>query len=123
MNDIALDPLTGDLAMIGLDLFVIKGADAVRQQLDLKLSIWTDSWFLDTEFGTPYLESILGKRVTLNAAVAALKSAILEVTDISQITKFEYSFDRKSRVFTVDFDCETKFGLIRTHNELNSDRA
>lgn len=113
MNDIALDPTTGDLAMNGLDLFVIQGADSVRQQLDLKLSLWTGDWFLDTEFGTPYLESVLGKRVTLNAAVAALKTSILEVSEVSQITRFDHGFDRKLRVFQVNFECSTTYGLIR----------
>ena len=113
MNDIALNPLTGDLDLIGLNLFVIKGADAVRQQIDMKLSLWTGAWFLDTEFGTPYLESILGKRVTLNGAVAALKIAITEIQDVSQITKFGYSFDRKARKLNVEFECQTPYGLIR----------
>lgn len=113
MNDIALDPKTGDLAIAGLNLFVIKGADAVRQQIEMKLSLWVGAWFLDTEFGTPYLESILGKRVSLNGAIAALKSAILEVEDVSQITRFKYSFDRKEQILSADFECETPYGLIR----------
>ena len=113
MNDLALDPITGDLAISGLNLFVIQGADAVRQQLDLKLTIWTGTWFLDTDFGTPYLESILGKQVTLNGAVAALKKSILEVTDVNQITQFDYDVDRQNRKFTVAFECSTPYGLIR----------
>lgn len=113
MNDLALDPITGDLALDGLNLFVVTGADAVRQQLDIKLSLWTGSWFLDTEFGTPYLESILGKRVTLNGAVAALKTAIMEIEDVSQITKFNYSFGRKDRKLNVQFECQTPYGLIK----------
>lgn len=113
MNDIALNPVTGDLDLIGFNLFVIKGAAAVRQQIDMKLSLWTGSWFLDTEFGTPYLESVLGKRVTLNGAVAALKTAIMEIEDVSQITKFNYRFDRKARKLNVEFECQTPYGLIK----------
>lgn len=113
MNDLALDPITGDLAIVGLNLFVMQGADAVRQQLDLKLTIWSGTWFLDTEFGTPYLESILGKQVTLNGAIAALKTAILEVKDVNQITQFDYVFNREQRKFIVAFECSTPFGLIR----------
>lgn len=113
MNDLALDPITGDLAITNLNLTVIQGADAVRQQLDLKLTIWAGTWFLDTEFGTPYLESILGKQVTLNGAIAALKKSILEVVDVDQITQFDYQFDRQQRKFDVAFECSTPFGLIR----------
>lgn len=113
MNDLALDPLTNDLEVDNVDLFVIKGADRVRQQLVVKLRLWTNEWFLDTEFGTPYLERILGKQITLGGAVAAIKESILEVADVQQITRFDFNFDRRERRLVVDFDASTPFGLIR----------
>lgn len=112
-NDLALDPLTGDLSVVNLDLFVIQGADRVRQQLTVKLNLWTTEWFLDTEFGTPYLEEILGKQVSLAGAVAALKRSIMEVDDVEKITSFNTSFSRQTRKLTVVFECMTPFGLIR----------
>lgn len=114
MNDLALDPATGDLAIVGFELFIVKGADAVRQQLDMKLSLWTGAWFLDTEFGTPYLDSVLGKQVSLNGAISALKKSILEVQDVDKITQFNFSFDRQQRKISVSFECSTPYGLIRT---------
>lgn len=113
MNDLALDPITHDLVVDNVDLFVIQGADRVRQQLVIKLRLWRQEWFIDTEFGTPYLERILGKQITLGGAVAAIKESILEVADVQQITRFEYNFDRKERRLKVDFDALTPFGLIR----------
>lgn len=113
MNDLALDPVTNDLAISGLDLYIIQGADRVRQQLLIKLKLWSGEWFLDTEFGTPYLDEILGKQVSLNGAIAALKRSILEVADVQNITGFSYNFDRKSRSLSVDFQCSTPYGLIR----------
>ena len=113
MNDLALDPITHDLLITGLDLSVIKGADRVRQQVLVKLRLWQGEWFLDTEFGTPYIDQILGKRVSLAGAVAALKKSILEVNDVDRITSFKYSFDRVARSLSVDFECATKYGLIR----------
>jgi len=112
-NDLLLDVSTNDLAIDGLNLTVVQGADAVRQQLFLKLCLWTGEWFLDTEFGTPYIDTILGKQVTLSGAIAAIKKSILEVTDVDKITSFEYSFDRQTRKLTVIFTCSTPFGLIR----------
>lgn len=113
MNDLLLDPITHDLVVENVDLVVVKGADRVRQQLVVKLRLWVGEWFLDTEFGTPYLESILGKQITLGGAVAAIKQSILEVNDVQQITRFDYNFDRKARRLVVDFDALTPFGLIR----------
>lgn len=112
-NDLALDPLTGDLDVKNLDLYVIQGAERVRQQLTVKLRLWTTEWFLDTEFGTPYLEEILGKQISLAGSVAALKRSIMEVADVDKITSFNTQFDRKTRKLTIVFECSTPFGIIR----------
>jgi hypothetical protein len=112
MNDLALDPITGDLLVTGLDLEIIQGAAAVRQNIAIKLKLWTGEWFLDTEFGTPYLTDILGKQISISAAVAALKQSILAVNDVNAITDFTYNFSRQTRVMSVAFTASTNFGLI-----------
>ncbi len=112
MDDLYIDPLTGDLAIDNLNLSIVKGADRVRQQLAVKLGLWVGEWFLDTEFGTPYLESILGKQVSLNGGISALKKSILEVRDVDKIDSFEYTFDRQARKITNDFNCSTKYGIV-----------
>lgn len=60
MNDIYIDAKTHDLVIENNDLVIIAHADRVRQQIDIKLKLWQGEWFLDTEFGTPYLSQILG---------------------------------------------------------------
>ena len=115
MNDLLLDPANGDLQIDMLNLTVVQGAERVRQQLYVKLSLWQQEWFLDTEFGTPYLEGVLRKQITLNGAVAAIKKSILEVADVDSITRFEYTFNRQTRMLDVDFDCHTPFGIIRVN--------
>lgn len=112
MDDLYIDPITGDLAIDELNLSIVNGADRVRQQLGIKLGLWTEEWFLDTEFGTPYLESILGKQLSVNGGVAALKKSIMEVNDVDKIDSFSYIFDRPTRKLTSNFDCSTKFGIV-----------
>ena len=112
MNDLALDQITHDLVVTGLDTPLIMGAERVRQNLLIKLRLWTGEWFLDTEFGTPYLESVLGKQLSLNGAVAAIKTSILEVSDVRDIKSFKYSFDRRERKLSINFEVSTPFGLI-----------
>lgn len=116
MNDLQLDQKTGDLLIRNLSAFIVQGADRVRQQLEVKLRLWVGEWFLDTEFGTPYLDGILGKQISLNGAIARLKQSILEVADVQNITKMEYSFDRGARKLIVNFECNTPFGIIRATN-------
>lgn len=111
MLDIALDS-NGDLDVSTLDMRLIDKADRVRQQLKIKLQLWRGEWFLDTEFGTPYLQSILGKQLTLSGAITALKKSILEVDGVQRIDAFTYSFNRESRTLSVSFEATTPYGLI-----------
>ena len=84
----------------------------MRQQLLIKLKLWRGEWFLDTEFGTPYLQSILGKQLTLSGALAALKQSILEVSGVQRIVAFTYTFSNSTRKLTVTFTAETPFGIV-----------
>lgn len=113
MNDLMLDAVTHDLSIVGLDLAIVRGADRIRQNVLIKLRLWQGEYFLDTEFGTPYIDQILGKQISLGGAVAALKKSILEVNDVNAITKFNYEFNRSARSLSVDFICSTPYGLIR----------
>lgn len=110
MIDFALDDL--DLAIENNDLVMIDGAERVRQHVEIKLKLFAGEWFLDTEFGTPYLSDILGKQISLGASVAALKKSILEVDGVQTITRFDYTFNRAARNLDVDFDVQTPYGNL-----------
>ena len=104
-NDLLLSPDTHDLRIENNYLSIVLGAERVRQQLACKLKLWREEWFLDTEFGTPYLQSILGKQITLNGAIAAIRISIQEVADVRSITSFTYNFIRSERRLEVEFEC------------------
>lgn len=101
-----------DFIVRNSDLVIITDAERVRQNIDVKLKLWRGEWFLDTEFGTPYLQSILGKQITLNGAVSAIKQSILEVADVNSITEFSYNFIRSERRLSVEFTADTSYGLV-----------
>ena len=111
MRDIALDT-NHDLLVSGIDLVLVDGAEQVRQQLLIKLKLWQGEWFLDTEFGTPYLQHILGKQLTMSGAIVALRKSIMEVQGVTQITSFDYQFDRATRTIKIQFTVNTPHGLI-----------
>lgn len=111
MLDIALTD-SHDIDTASLDVRLADGAEQVKQQLIIKLKLWRGEWFLDTEFGTPYLQSILGKQLTLSGAVVALRKSILEVEGVRKITSFNYTLNNQTRVFQVAFEAETPFGLV-----------
>lgn len=101
-----------DLETSTLDLRLVTEAEKVKQQVLIKLKLWKGEWFLDADFGTPYLQSILGKQLTLSGALTALRLSILEVDDIQAITEFTYDFDNQTRILSVDFTAQTPYGQI-----------
>lgn len=115
MIDIALTN-SHDLDTSNLDLKLIDGAEQVRQQLKIKLKLWTGEWFLDTEFGTPYIQSILGKQLTLSGAIAAIRKSILEVSGVQAIQEFTYDFNNQERILSVSFTANTPYGIIEVQS-------
>lgn len=111
MLDIALDT-THDIRISALDIALVDQAEQVRQQLLIKLRLWTGEWFLDTEFGTPYLQSVLGKQLTLSGAVAAIRKSILEVDGVRSLVAFSYKFDNAARKLNITFEADTPYGII-----------
>ena len=114
MLDIALTTLH-DLDTSSLDLKLVDKNEQVRQQLLIKLKLWQGEWFLDTEFGTPYLQQILGKQLTLSGALAALRKSILEVQGVRQILSFTYKFNNSTRKLEVEFTADTPYGIVEVN--------
>jgi hypothetical protein len=111
MTDILLTS-DHDLDVSAIDLSMVEGKDAVRQQLLIKLRLWKGEWFLDTEFGTPYLQRILGKQLTLSGAIAAIKTAITEVSGVTAIASFSHTFNNQTRSLSVTFEADTIYGRV-----------
>lgn len=114
MLDIALSS-NHDLDTSPLDLKLVDNAEQVRQQLLIKLKLWRGEWFLDTEFGTPYIQQILGKQLTLSGALAALRKSILEVEGVRQIVSFSYKFNNQTRFLQVEFTADTPYGIVEVN--------
>lgn len=91
---------------------LVDGAERVRQQVEFRLSLFRGEWFLDSEFGTPYLESVLGKQVTINAALSTIKTEILGVEGVTKIEDFSYQLNRQTRLLTINCSLQTDYGLV-----------
>ncbi|AHF77888.1 Phage protein [Sodalis praecaptivus] len=95
------------------DLQYVDGAERVRQQIEFRLSLFRGEWFLDADFGTPYFQSILGKHLTINGAINALRAEILAIDGVTGLKDFTWDLDRKNRLLTVEFEAQTDYGLIQ----------
>ncbi|QAX92346.1 baseplate wedge subunit [Pantoea phage vB_PagM_LIET2] len=95
------------------DIEYVMGAERVRQQIEFRLSLWRGTWFLDGNFGTPYLQRILGKSLSLDGVIAAFRTEIMQVEGVTTITRFDYSFDRRRRALSIDLECSTDYGIVK----------
>lgn len=94
------------------DIEYVMGAERVRQQIEFRLSLWQGTWFLDASFGTPYLQRILGKILSLDSVIAEFRAQIMGVEGVQSITRLDYSFDRKRRELNIDLECATDYGIV-----------
>lgn len=79
----------------------------VAQRLLILLQTWQGEWFLDTTYGIPYWQSILGKKTSKSAVDLILQEKVLAENGVKEITYFsstlvnrQYSAQFKVRVVT-----------------------
>ena len=103
--DLYLDPYTNDLVMEDGDFRTTQNlAESLRQKLSITLKTWQDEWFMDTTYGTPYRQSILGKPRTQAEVDAIFLSVIGNYNDeIQSVDFFQSNYDRGARDFNLDF--------------------
>ena len=114
-QDIRLTKDTHDLSIESFDLVLIDGTERVEQNLRIALWFFLTEWYLDTTIGLDYLNALAVKNPQLTKVESTLKRKILEVQDVTEITQFSLSFDARTRIMNVQFQCNTTFGLT---NEL-----
>lgn len=95
VRTLALDA-DGDLAVANGQLTLVDGADAVRQALQLRLSIWQGEWFADTTVGVPYLR-FLGIPGALPLAESLLRRAISTCPGVATLDRFSLTLDARRR--------------------------
>lgn len=111
--DLKLHPTTHDLYLTPrADMQLIDGAEQIAQQIEVTLKTLVGEWFLNTDFGVPYFESILVKSPSRSTIESILRSKIKDVPGVRNVTRMNIEIDRKIRHLRVDFDADTVEGLI-----------
>lgn len=103
----------GDLTLTAGDYVFVSDALLVAQAVDTTLRALQGEWFLNTVFGVPYFQNILGKKMlTRDEFDAVIKASIVGVADVNRLLAYESSFTRASRQYNVAFTADTTFGPI-----------
>lgn len=101
MTDIKLDG--SDLVIEDGDLVLISGADAIRQELSIRLKTFKGEWFRNPEVGMPYFQRILGKNPRASSINGIFREAILSTPGVTGIEDFNAVYNPQTRAFTINF--------------------
>jgi hypothetical protein len=115
--DIQLDTRTHDLVFADNgDLLLVDGAARVAQQIKVTLLTFLGEWFLDSDFGVPYLEEITIKNPRMSTVQTILRARINDVPGVTRVRSLTLRINRQFRELSVEFEAETLFGLVGPHN-------
>lgn len=77
--------------------------DRVIQRLYIRLRTFYGEWWLDTEYGVPWLERILGQKVRKEAVDIILQEQILQESEVAEVFDFSSTLDVPSRFYQCKF--------------------
>ncbi|MCK4883521.1 MAG: hypothetical protein KAS30_01495 [Candidatus Diapherotrites archaeon] len=91
--------------------FHIDTPDGVGQAVLTRLKLWVGEWFLDTDEGTPFEQSMLGTNKMKTIAPEARKR-ILETEGVTGIVDdtFEVIWNEQTRNVAINARINTEFG-------------
>jgi len=106
--DFKIDRATGEI-IITDDLQFTSGLEAVAQNLDLALGLFTGEWFLNLEAGVDYYGEILGQKFNEVRVRDAFRRVMVQVQGVEEIISLSAQYDGKTRTVTVAWEVRTEF--------------
>lgn len=102
---------TKDLVFVNGECPVVQDkASVVAQRLLIRLRTFYQEWFMNTEYGVPYLERILGKKVKQSTVDAIIQEHIYKERGVTEIISF--SSTMRNRDYSCRFSVRTDVGTV-----------
>lgn len=103
--DLKLDQFDSDLIWVNGPLtkadVTQPFTENVRQRLLIRLRTYEGEWFMDTTYGVPYMQSILGRKTPKPTVDRILQEEILAENGVREILSFSSSL--VNRVYSMKF--------------------
>jgi hypothetical protein len=104
LQDLRLDPVTGDLDVATGGLVLTQGPDATRQRLEGRLSLQLAEWFLDERIGFPYQRDVFKRHTTrsLSLLESTYRRCIATCPGVKSLRSFSMR-QEANRVLRISF--------------------
>lgn len=103
----------GDIVISPFDIVLnTKGAEAVAQRIDITLKTFKGEFFLNTDFGAPWFQTVLRKGVSKNLIDTQLKNIILGVEGVLQVFEYESTINPTLRDMTITFKARVDDSIV-----------
>ena len=100
------------------DARLVDGAERIAQQIKVTLLTFLGEWFLDIDFGVPYIEKVLIKSPQRAQLEAVFRARIADVPGVLAVRRLDLQIERTLRRLRVNVDIETNEGVIPLQYEL-----
>lgn len=107
MNDLRISG--SDLQIKDYDFLLTTKENVIAQRVQRHLLLFKGDYWLDTELGVPYYQSILGTKNSLDTVQAIFINSITEVEGVDEVTKFDIAFNESTRNVTIELSFKDKF--------------
>lgn len=111
--DLLIDPASRDLVFhngpLTSEYVTAPPTEVVKQRLIIRLGTTRGEWFLDTEYGPPWMD-ILGRKIPKSRVDNILQQEILKEIGVKEIISFTSTF--KNRAYSASFRVRVSTGAI-----------
>lgn len=117
-SDLKINQETNDLDITRYRLSVTQDLEAIRQRIETTLRIFLRDWFLNEDLGVDYYGVVFQKNPDIFLVEAIIRSQILSVPLVNEITSFNIEYSPSTRNLTVEFKVNTNLGETQGQLEL-----
>lgn len=82
----------------------------VGQRLKIRLLTFREEWFMDTEYGVPYWQQILGHKNKKESVDLIFQQEILKENGVKEIISFDSTFE--NRIYSATFQVKVVNGEV-----------
>jgi len=86
-----------------------RDSEAIGQSIKSRLQFLLEEWFLDVNYGVPWLQKIMVKPANIPLTEALIKKTILETEGVINLTTFNLTFNSETRKVLIQGDVQTIF--------------